>query len=135
MVEANAPIRQREGALQYEVFRSAEDPSKVVLMEHWANRELYDKHWNLQLEGGPPDPVGQETVAADRCEGQPAFGEESRQTANYGGNIHSPSLPAGGNGRRADWPPSGVRKRDAARVEWAGHAADHRRAPTDRHFA
>jgi len=55
MVEANAPIRKREGAVQYEVLRSAENPGKVVLMEHWASRELYDKHWALQMAGGPPD--------------------------------------------------------------------------------
>ena len=55
LVEANAPIREREGAIQYEVFRSAEDPGKVVLLERWADRELYDKHWTKQMEGGPPD--------------------------------------------------------------------------------
>ncbi|RLA06160.1 MAG: hypothetical protein DRQ54_06995 [Gammaproteobacteria bacterium] len=55
MVEANAPIREREGAVQYEVLRSAENPGKVVLMEHWASRELYDKHWTKQMAGGPPD--------------------------------------------------------------------------------
>ena len=55
MVEAHAPVREREGAVQYEVFRSAENPGKVVLMEHWASRELYDKHWNQQLAAGGPD--------------------------------------------------------------------------------
>lgn len=55
MVEANRPIQKRAGALQYEVFRSAENPEKVVLLEHWASRELYDRHWTKQLEAGPPD--------------------------------------------------------------------------------
>lgn len=55
MVEANKPVKERPGAVQYEVFRSAEDPCKVVLLEHWADRPLYDKHWRMQLAAGGPD--------------------------------------------------------------------------------
>lgn len=55
MIEMNKPVKSREGMIQYEVFRSAEDPTKVMLMEHWESREIYDKHWNMQLAGGPPD--------------------------------------------------------------------------------
>ncbi|MBL4621146.1 MAG: antibiotic biosynthesis monooxygenase [Immundisolibacteraceae bacterium] len=48
---------KEEGALQYELFRSVTAPEKVVLLEHWANRELYDQHWITQSEReGAPDP-------------------------------------------------------------------------------
>lgn len=55
MVEAFRPKQQEEGAIQYELFRSLENPAKVVLLEHWENRELYDKHWITQTarEGVP----------------------------------------------------------------------------------
>jgi quinol monooxygenase YgiN len=47
---------QEEGCLQYEIFRSAVNPEKIVLLEHWASREMYDKHWTSQVarEGLPP---------------------------------------------------------------------------------
>lgn len=49
-VEATEP-----GCLQYEIFRSGLDPAKLVLLEHWESRELYDEHWTSQIarEGLP----------------------------------------------------------------------------------
>lgn len=56
MVEAFRPKQKEDGALQYELFRSIEHPEKVVLHEHWASKELYDKHWREQVEReGLPD--------------------------------------------------------------------------------
>ncbi len=39
-----------EGCLQYEVFRSAVRPEKIVLLEHWSSYEIYDRHWTSQVE-------------------------------------------------------------------------------------
>jgi len=56
MAQAFKPVLQEPGALQYELFRSVDNPQRVVLMEHWASRELYDQHWNKQMrEQGAPD--------------------------------------------------------------------------------
>lgn len=55
MVEAFKPKQQEEGALEYQLFRSVEEPSKLILLEHWASKALYDKHWSEQVarEGVP----------------------------------------------------------------------------------
>lgn len=55
MVEEFKPKQEEEGAIQYELFRSVINPEKVVLLEHWESRELYDKHWITQTarEGVP----------------------------------------------------------------------------------
>lgn len=56
MVQAFRPVLDEPGAVQYELFRSVEHPEKVVLMEHWASRALYDQHWTKQMrEQGAPD--------------------------------------------------------------------------------
>lgn len=56
MVEAFKPKAQEEGALQYELFQSCTEPCKVILLEHWASKALYDKHWIGQVEReGLPD--------------------------------------------------------------------------------
>ena len=43
------------GCLQYEIFRSGQDPAKLVLLEHWESRAVYDQHWTSQIarEGLP----------------------------------------------------------------------------------
>lgn len=57
LVQMFQPVKQEPGAVQYELFRSVEDPGRVILMEHWASRELYDQHWLKQMrEQGAPDP-------------------------------------------------------------------------------
>lgn len=35
---------QEEGCEQYELFRSLDEPEKVVLLERWASEALLDKH-------------------------------------------------------------------------------------------
>ncbi len=56
MAQAFKPVLQEPGALQYELFRSVDNPGRVILMEHWASRELYDQHWHKQMrEQGAPD--------------------------------------------------------------------------------
>ncbi|GEM_PF-1765095 len=50
---------EEEGCLQYEVYRSALHPERYVLMELWASKAMYDKHWRLQQERekvNPPSP-------------------------------------------------------------------------------
>jgi quinol monooxygenase YgiN len=64
---ADEAIRQRveackkieateEGCLQYEVFRSVMRPECYTLMELWASKAVYDKHWSLvqEREGAKP---------------------------------------------------------------------------------
>lgn len=52
---------EEEGCLQYEVYRSALRPECYVLMELWASKTCYDKHWHLQQErekaNPPPAPT------------------------------------------------------------------------------
>ena len=64
MVEAFKAKQQEEGAIQYELFRSVENPAKVVLLEHWENRELYDKHWITQTEREGVPELEQEGMSA-----------------------------------------------------------------------
>lgn len=48
------------GALQFEVFRSALNPNRLVVLEHWESLELFDRHWDhvLKTEGVPTGPDG-----------------------------------------------------------------------------
>lgn len=39
-----AMAQREEGCEQYELFRSLDEPNKVVLLERWANQELLDTH-------------------------------------------------------------------------------------------
>jgi quinol monooxygenase YgiN len=39
---------EEEGCLQYEVYRSAMRSECWVLLELWASKAIYDKHWHLQ---------------------------------------------------------------------------------------
>lgn len=54
-----------EGCLQYEIYRSAVRPEKIVLLEHWSSYEIYDKHWTGQVarEGLPQPRPGSRSVA------------------------------------------------------------------------
>lgn len=36
--------RQEQGCEQYELFRSVDDPERVVLLERWASQALLDRH-------------------------------------------------------------------------------------------
>ena len=55
--EANRAKQQEEGCLQYELFRSGDDPCKLVLIELWASKALYDRYWTTQCEReGLPSP-------------------------------------------------------------------------------
>lgn len=40
--------RAEPGNLQYQVFRSIEQPNEFALLELWADQETYDRHWELQ---------------------------------------------------------------------------------------
>jgi quinol monooxygenase YgiN len=51
-VEAEEP-----GCVQYEVFRSAMNPNRVALIEHWASYEDFDKHWALTQAPRPATPA------------------------------------------------------------------------------
>jgi quinol monooxygenase YgiN len=39
---------QEEGCEQYELFKSVDDPDKLVLLERWASQELLDKHMEAE---------------------------------------------------------------------------------------
>jgi quinol monooxygenase YgiN len=40
--------QQEQGCEQYELFRSVDDPDKVVLLERWTNQALLDKHMEAE---------------------------------------------------------------------------------------
>lgn len=73
-VEAALPARvercrrveeTEEGCLQYEMFRSAVRPERMVLLEHWSSLEIYDRHWTSQIarEGLPARRPGATSTA------------------------------------------------------------------------
>jgi quinol monooxygenase YgiN len=37
-------VLREQGCEQYELFRSVDDPEKVVLLERWTSPELLDRH-------------------------------------------------------------------------------------------
>lgn len=43
-----ATAQQEDGCEQYELFRSIDDPEKVVLLERWSSQELLDKHMEAE---------------------------------------------------------------------------------------
>jgi quinol monooxygenase YgiN len=49
-VEVCKQTEPEEGCLQYEVFRSVMRPERFTLMELWASKALFDKHWRLVQE-------------------------------------------------------------------------------------
>ena len=65
--EAELPVRiercrqteaEEAGCLQFEIFRSAMKPERLVLCELWESEEAFDRHWNLGRSGGrPPNPT------------------------------------------------------------------------------
>jgi quinol monooxygenase YgiN len=44
----SAECRAEPGALQYQVFRSIEEPNEFALLELWADQQTYDAHWAAQ---------------------------------------------------------------------------------------
>jgi quinol monooxygenase YgiN len=46
--ERSAQCRAEEGALQYQVFRSIEEPNQFALLELWSDQDTYDRHWAAQ---------------------------------------------------------------------------------------
>lgn len=46
-VRAEQVVAEEAGCLQYEVFRSAHDPDKVVLLEQWESQAALDEHFKV----------------------------------------------------------------------------------------
>jgi quinol monooxygenase YgiN len=46
-------VQQEKGCEQYELFRGAENPDKLVLLERWATSEDLDAHLELLRARGP----------------------------------------------------------------------------------
>ena len=57
--------RQDAGCEQFEVFQSASDPDKMVLLELWKDQAALDAHAKLQA-GRPPLPEGLRLGAGER---------------------------------------------------------------------
>ncbi len=49
-------VQQEPGCLQFEVFRSALQPEKYVLLEHWESKEALAVHAQL-MAANPPRPT------------------------------------------------------------------------------
>jgi quinol monooxygenase YgiN len=60
-------VQQEPGCEQYELFRSEEDPDKLVLLERWTSAELLDQHMELLRSRGPSP------TAEFRAEGGPSL--------------------------------------------------------------
>lgn len=43
-----ATAQREEGCEQYELFRSLDDPERVVLLERWASKELLERHMEAE---------------------------------------------------------------------------------------
>ena len=57
--------RQDAGCEQFEVFQSASDPDKLVLLELWKDQAALDAHTKLQARR-PPLPEGLRLGAGER---------------------------------------------------------------------
>jgi quinol monooxygenase YgiN len=57
--------RQDAGCEQFEVFRSALDPDRLVLLERWTDQASLDAHAKLQAQR-PPVPEGLRLGAGER---------------------------------------------------------------------
>jgi quinol monooxygenase YgiN len=57
--------RQDQGCEHFEVFRSAADPDKLVLLELWQDQAALDAHAKLQAQR-PPLPEGLRVGAGER---------------------------------------------------------------------
>ena len=62
LVKFFEPCRSEDGVVQYELFRSVENPEKLVLQEHWASFRQYDNHWRAQTESGKNPDLGNMTA-------------------------------------------------------------------------
>lgn len=57
MNEVNQRRQKEPGCIQYELFRSLDDPRKIALHELWESKAAYDEHWVSQCaKDGMPDP-------------------------------------------------------------------------------
>ena len=48
-----ADVHKEKGCEQYELFTSVDDPTKVVLLEQWADQETLDAHSAANRARGP----------------------------------------------------------------------------------
>jgi quinol monooxygenase YgiN len=66
--EAAGPTRAQRGCLQFELFRSAQDPATIIALERWSSKEDHQRHLQgdhvktlmTRFEGvlaGPPEIV------------------------------------------------------------------------------
>jgi len=58
-------VQQEPGCLQYEVFRSAMQPEKYVLLEHWDSQESLDVHFKAMASSPPRSRAGITRVRED----------------------------------------------------------------------
>ena len=42
--DAAAPTRAQQGCLQFELYRSAQDPAAITAFERWSSEENHDRH-------------------------------------------------------------------------------------------
>jgi quinol monooxygenase YgiN len=47
-------VQQEPGCVQFEVFRSALDPNKYVLLEHWESKDALAVHAQGMAQNPPP---------------------------------------------------------------------------------
>ena len=46
-------VNAEDGCIQYELFTSTRNPDNLAMVEHWADRDAFEKHWALELSRGP----------------------------------------------------------------------------------
>ncbi len=51
-------VQEEPGCLQYEIFRSADDPDNLVLLERWADQAALDAHMVVLRARGPLPTAG-----------------------------------------------------------------------------
>jgi quinol monooxygenase YgiN len=64
-VERCKKSQQEPGCLQFEVFRSALEPEKYVLLEHWESKEALVVHAQGMVANPPPRTPGITRVRED----------------------------------------------------------------------
>jgi quinol monooxygenase YgiN len=64
-VERCKSSSQEPGCLQFEVFRSALQPQKYVLLEHWESQQALDEHAKRNAANPPPANPGIKRVRED----------------------------------------------------------------------
>lgn len=60
-----AEAQQEPGCEQYEIFQSALDPDRLVLLERWADQASLDQHAKVQA-ARPPLPAGLRLGSGER---------------------------------------------------------------------